>query len=263
MSESYIRIEKHPTFTKWTIDRPRRGNGLGPAIAKELTALLKSYSQEASKNQVLVINAAPIQRDDRKIWIAGGDLKELSTLTTPQEAFSFSRTMVQFLDDLSLLPNPVIMTIDGDAIGGGAEFALGGDIRLATIPSRFEFKQLKMGLPTGFGGTRRLCQMLGITRAEALLYGSQTLMASEAFACGLLHGLAQTALDLQSLTQEWADRLLAIDPKAFAAQKALFQMARDKNDLNGDQESHIFSQAWNNPSHRQRIEEFLTKVRRD
>jgi enoyl-CoA hydratase len=259
MTENYVRIEKKTSFTKWTIDRPQRGNGLGPSIAKELTSHLKEYIKESPKNHALVISAAPISGKDRKIWIAGGDLKELSSLTTAKEAFTFSKSMIQFLDNLSLLPIPVIMMIDGDAIGGGAEFALGGDIRIATSTSRFEFKQLKMGLPTGFGGTRRLSQILSLTQAETLIYGSQTLDATEAHSLGLLHGVTPTSEALQQLTEEWVDRLVSIDPQAFAAQKTLFRIARDTRSAAVDQESQLFSQAWNNPSHREQIKAFLSK----
>lgn len=262
MAESYVRVEEFDNCTKWTIDRPRRANGLGPTIADELTALLSDYSKKVHKNHVLVITAAPTERGQHKIWIAGGDLKELSTLKTAQEALVFSRTMSQFLDNLSLLPTPVIMLIDGDAIGGGAEFALSGDIRLATTPSRFEFKQLRMGLPTGFGGTRRLIQIVGKSRAETLIYGSETLSAPEAHALGLIHGVARDEKDLQLLTEGWVERLSAMDSQAFSAQKAMFHIGSNLVKSASDAESQLFSQAWNNPFHRLRLEEFLAKSAR-
>jgi enoyl-CoA hydratase len=263
MAESYIRVEKFGNYTKWTIDRPRRANGLGPTIGEELTTLLADYSKKGHKNHALVITAAPIERGQHKIWIAGGDIKELSALKTAQESLIFSRILSQFLDNLSLLPTPVIMMIDGDAIGGGAEFALGGDIRLATIPSSFEFKQLKMGLPTGFGGTRRLIQIVGKSRAETLIYGSETLAAPEAQALGLIHGMARDEKDLQLLTEGWVERLSAMDSQAFSAQKAMFHTGRDLVRNASDAESQLFSQAWNNSFHRLRVEEFLAKSSRD
>jgi enoyl-CoA hydratase len=263
MLESHVRVEKFGNYTKWTIDRPRRGNGLGPTIADELTTLLGDYSKKGLKNHVLVITAAPIQRQQHKIWIAGGDLKELSALKTAKDAMVFSKTMSQFLDNLSLLPTPVIMLIDGDAIGGGAEFALGGDIRLGTTQSRFEFKQLKMGLPTGFGGTRRLIQIVGKSRAERLVYGSERLTAPDAHALGLIHDMAPDEKDLELLTEGWVERLSAMDFQAFSAQKAMFQVGRDLVKNTSDYESQLFSQAWNNPFHRLRVDEFLAKSSRD
>lgn len=264
MAQAYIRVEETQHYTQWTIDRPRRGNALGPTIAGQLAALLRDFSTQKRAPHALVLTASPVHTQTRKIWIAGGDLKELATLDDAQEAMTFAQAIGAFLDDLARLPGPVIIAIEGDAIGGGAELALGGDIRIATADARFEFKQTTMGLPTGFGGATRLRQLIGITRAETLVYGAQTLEASQAYEWGLLHALARDQDDLRSVIASWVQQLVSIDPRAFAAQKAMFYLARGgQGGRTTDTEARLFGQAWKNPTHQESLRQFLARSSRD
>lgn len=260
MTQKDIRVEHHPDFVQWTITRPQRGNGIGPLVARQLTSLLAEACQPLSPPKALVITAEPILRGSQKIWIAGGDLKELATIDDPQEARAFAKMVSDFLHGLSQLPQPVILAIDGWAIGGGAEFALAGDIRIATASSRFDFKQTSMGLPTGFGGAHRLCHLVGITRAQSLIYGAQSLDGVQAHAWGLIHAVADDAEHLTSLVTSWVRQLLAIDPRTFRAQKAMFHAAAyGESDHQRELEAQLFGEAWKNPTHRQRVDDFLQK----
>ena len=260
MSQAHVRVDETSLFTRWTIDRPARGNGLGPSVIARLVELLGEFKQTLQPSRALVVTASPVSSGSRRIWVAGGDLKELSTLESADSAYLFAHSVSLFLHDLATLPIPVVMVVDGEAIGGGAEFALGGDIRIATKGSFFDFKQVQMGLATGFGGAQRLSQLVGFTRAESLIYGAQRISASEARDIGLIHAVAEDAQGLNQLLQDWIQRLVSIESTALAAQKKMFCLSRSALSENVRQgEARLFSEIWNNPVHRIRVQEFLTK----
>ena len=80
----------------------------------------------------------------------------------------------------------VVSGIDGFCIGGGLDFALAADWRLATTRSVFGHPGADLGLITGFGGTQRLPRLIGSKRAAAWFYSAARISAFEAYEAGLL-----------------------------------------------------------------------------
>ena len=232
----------------WHISRPERLNAIGTTLAAELTDSLSLLRQTPSPEiRALVITAATVHRGDRSIWIAGGDLKELATLRTKSEARAYANTMRVFCEELERLPFPVITVMDGAAIGGGAELALAGDIRLATVRSSMEFKQLKIGLATGYGAASRLVQLLGKSKAQSLLYFCETLDAEQAHAGGLIHRLITSATpeDIgKAITP-----ILSLEPAAVSAQKKMLRLAIEAPGAAHTWADDIFESIWLNETH--------------
>jgi methylglutaconyl-CoA hydratase len=84
-------------------------------------------------------------------FCAGADLKERHT-QTPREILRFSDNVRGIIDGLAKLPCPVVAAIDGAALGGGLELALGADIRVASQRARFGFPEAGLGIIPGVGG---------------------------------------------------------------------------------------------------------------
>lgn len=243
-------------FLRWHIHRPERMNAIGTSIAGELTDALALARREPPHGvRALVITAETVVRDSKATWIAGGDLTELAALTEQQAGQSYAAMMNRFCLELELLPIPVITLVDGAAIGGGAELALAGDIRLATQRSTFEFRQLKMGLATGYGGASRLCTLIGKAKAQQLLYFCETLTASIAQDLGVVHRVLTSASDISGILESLAE----LEPLALAAQKQMFHLATDRNS-NAGMEVRIFGRLWGNNTHLKMLEKFKRKI---
>ena len=161
-----------------------------------------------------MITAAPVEKPKGALWIAGGDLIELAALQDKTEGRRYAGMMSEALRLLRRSGRLVITAVDGAAIGGGAELALAGDIRLATERSYFEFKQLRAGLATGYGSARRLVDLIGLARSERLLYFCEKISAAEAAQLGLVHRLADSSagVSLSSLRRS-AARSSASSPR--------------------------------------------------
>ena len=242
-------------WQQWHIARPERLNAIGTGLAGELSDTLELARKNPPAGiRAIVITAATVTKGDKSIWRAGGDLKELATLRGKPEGRAYAKAMREFCEGLEYLPMPVITVIDGAAIGGGAELALAGDARFATVRSSLEFKQLKMGLATGYGAASRLIELLGKSRAQSLLYFSESVDAETAHQQGLVHRLIPSA----SVSDIGAAILpmLKLEPVAVAAQKMLFRHATTLPPGDHTWADDVFESIWLNESHARNLDEF-------
>lgn len=260
---TFVKITKRGLVERWTIARPERSNALGTVIAAELTAALAALTQSLSAPQaprVLVVGATPVVKGLRRTWIAGGDLKELTTLDTAASAHAYAASLAALINGLDELPIPVVMAVDGAAIGGGAEFAIGGDIRLATRSSSWAWKQLRVGLATGYASCARLVGLVGAARAQGLLFLGEVTSCDEALRLGLTHRLVDDAESLAHLIETVTEDLCTLAPEALSAQKAMLRRAADADRrTTTDAELALFAGIWRNPRHAEFLATFTGK----
>ena len=141
-----------------TIDRPDVRNAIGFATIGELDRALDDAL--AADVAALVIRGA----GDRA-FVSGGDLKELATIRTHDDAVAMARTVRRLLDRVASFPVPVLAALNGHALGGGAEVAIAADIRIAADDVKIGFNQVTLGIMPAWGGAERLAQVVGRGRA--------------------------------------------------------------------------------------------------
>ena len=257
---SYIHKETRPTHQLWRIARPERGNALGTTLARELLRDVHDLRDSAQKPRSLVIAAAPVVKGGSTTWIAGGDLKELAEIHDADDAKHYVTMMSDALQTLAELPIPVIIAMDGAAIGGGAELALAGDLRLATSYSVLEFRQLKAGLATGYGSANRLVSLIGLSRAQGLLFRAESVSATEAKSIGLVHEVCANTAELDLAVHRICDDLAKLDPSALAAQKRMLWHATHSHAATArTAELELFATIWRNPGHNAFLGEFARR----
>jgi enoyl-CoA hydratase/3-hydroxyacyl-CoA dehydrogenase len=111
--------------------------------------------------------------------------------------------------------------IHGFALGGGLEFALACDFRVAAESASMGSPEINLGIIPGWGGTQRLPRLLGLARAKKLVLLGDRIKADEALEIGLVHKV----VPLDSLYEEaesLAQKLAAGPPVAMkVAKKAM------------------------------------------
>jgi len=160
-----------------TIDRPHARN----AIALDTIEQLEKALDAAAGARALVIKGA----GDRA-FVSGGDLKELSTLRTEEDASAMAKRMRSICDQLAGFPAPVIAALNGHAFGGGAEVAVAADIRVAADDIKIAFNQVELEIMPAWGGAERLAALVGKGRALLLAGTGRTLNAVGAERIGLV-----------------------------------------------------------------------------
>lgn len=152
-----------------TIDRPHARNAIAPTTMDQLDKALDA----AADALALVVRGA----GDRA-FVSGGDLKELAAIRTEDEATAMALRMRGICDRLAHFPGPVIAALNGHALGGGAEFAMAADIRVAADDIRIGFTQVNLAIMPAWGGAERLAELIGRGRA-LMLAGSGTVLGAE------------------------------------------------------------------------------------
>ncbi|MEO5307921.1 3-hydroxyacyl-CoA dehydrogenase NAD-binding domain-containing protein [Corynebacterium sp. c8Ua_99] len=127
----------------------------------------------------------------KKTFFAGGDIKQMSKATEDDAAdmFGMVEDMKASLRRLEKLPVPIVAAINGAALGGGLEVALGANHRVAADArgSKIGLPEVTLGLLPGGGGVSRVVRMLGIQDAlmKVILTGAQ-MNPGKALAAGLV-----------------------------------------------------------------------------
>jgi enoyl-CoA hydratase len=81
-------------------------------------------------------------------------------------------------------------------MGGGLDFALACDIRVASKSAVFAHPGARLGIITGWGGTQRLPRLIGRARAIELFETGKRVNADEAFNIGLVTQVEDPVLEL-------------------------------------------------------------------
>ncbi len=155
---------------KITFDLPEsRANIFNKHSIPALEDLIQELHQR-NDVQLVVFTSAK-----ESIYIAGADVNEIFTIREREEAYQKARLGQQLFQKWAELPMPTLAVINGACMGGGTEFSLAFDFRVATDSPkvRIGLPEVKLGVIPGWGGTQRLPRLIGLQAAlKIILTGS-------------------------------------------------------------------------------------------
>jgi len=158
-------------------------------------------------------------------FAAGADLRRLAGLD-PLEAMRFSRHGQRILDQLEVYPGGTIAAIDGQCVGGAFDLAMACDLRLVTPRTVFRHPGPTLGFITGYGGTRRLPDLVGPGSSFGPLTGMTSLGARQAYSLGLATSIVPEE-DLESESSAMARRIAQTPPgRLRVVKRALLTLGR-------------------------------------
>jgi enoyl-CoA hydratase len=187
-----------------TVNRPDKLNALNSTVLRELGAAFEELGADENVRVIVMTGAG------QKAFIAGADIAELNALPDPVRAAHHARLGQALCFKIERLRQPVIMAINGYALGGGLELAMAGDIRIAAETARLGQPEINLGIIPGFGGTQRLPRLIGKGLAKLMIYGGDHITAQE----GLRIGLVDRVVSLALLNEEARKLALSLAKKA-------------------------------------------------
>ncbi len=181
MAKEYSRIlvESQGELCKVTINRPGDRNSIDSALMKELGQMLK----EVEKSEARAIIFTGI---GDTYFIGGADGIEMMQCN-PQGALAFSNRIQKLFNRMEASPLILVAAINGLCFGGGFEFAMACDFRVASEEASIGLPEVKVGIIPGGGGTQRLPRLVGMGRAMQMILSGKLYKGREAFELGLVH----------------------------------------------------------------------------
>jgi enoyl-CoA hydratase/carnithine racemase len=113
-----------------------------------------------------------------------------------------------------------IAAVQGHAIGAGFQLALGTDIRIVADDASFAMAEPKLGIVPDLGGTKRLVDLVGYSRAAEICLTARPVDAPEALRIGLASRVVPAA-ELDDAVEQTVAALLAVHRDAATETKAL------------------------------------------
>ncbi|MEG1273297.1 MAG: 3-hydroxyacyl-CoA dehydrogenase NAD-binding domain-containing protein [Acinetobacter sp.] len=148
-----------------------------------------------------------IFRSAKKTFFAGGDLDELIQ-AEPDHATTFFNMIEEMKAKLRYIETrgiPVVAALNGTALGGGWELALGCHHRIALndAKAKFGLPEVTLGLLPGGGGVVRMVRLLGLQNAFPFLMEGKQFGVDKAKSLGLIHDTAENEQELLDKAIAW------------------------------------------------------------
>lgn len=141
----------------------------------ELSSALDVLEQ-ASNVKGLIISSG------KEAFIVGADIMEFGQVFAegPEKITEHLSKNNHNFSRLEDLPFPTVVAINGYALGGGMEFTLACDYRVASTKAKLGLPETKLGIFPGWGGTVRLPRLAGLETAVEWIAGGKEYSAEDA-----------------------------------------------------------------------------------
>jgi enoyl-CoA hydratase len=181
MTYKNILLEEQDGILMVTINRAKALNALNTQTMLELKQLFtEDIPQRQGLTGIILTGAG------EKAFVAGADIKEFLGLDASKGEEMAQRGQDIFFA-IERCAKPVVAVVNGFALGGGCELAMACHMRIATANARFGQPEVNLGIIPGYGGTQRLIQYIGKTKATELLLTGDMITADEALQLGLVN----------------------------------------------------------------------------
>ncbi len=207
-----ILLERNGAVAIITLDRPKVLNALNAALLDEVSTALTELERDNSVRAVIITGSG------EKAFAAGADIGELNALKNGIEGAEKARAGQALTLQIERMNTPVIMAVNGFALGGGCELAMAGDIRIASERAKFGQPEVNLGLIPGYGGSQRTTRLVGKGMAMFLCLSGDIIDAQLALQIGLVDRVVPPD-ELMTAAVKLANTIAEKAPLAVAACK--------------------------------------------
>jgi enoyl-CoA hydratase/carnithine racemase len=238
MSKKYTRllVDYRDAIAWVTINRPGDRNSIDTLLMIELNRVLTEIEETS-------IRAVVFTGTEDTYFIGGADGIEMMQCR-PEEARAFSVRIQKLFDRMEACPLILVAAINGLCFGGGFEFALACDLRVAGETARIGLPEVKVGIIPGGGGTQRLPRLVGVGRAMEMILSGKLYPGKEAYALGLIQHVVAPERLFSEVT-EILQSILRNPQHALSQAKRAVRAAQNRSPAQGlEIESDAFSRCF-------------------
>lgn len=234
---STLTIARRGSVAEITLTRPEKLNLFDDPLHQELTQALLSLRSERDLRAIVLASTG-------KVFSAGGDFELMKAcnaeLATAFKVTDDGRRLLMTLIDTA---QPIVVAMQGSAIGVGATIVLACDAIVAPRGAEISDPHVSIGLVAGDGGCVVWPQAVGMLRAKRYLLTGDGVPAEEAYRMGLVTDLVDSPDEVLPAARALADRIAHLPPIAVqgtkrALSRVLQQRAGEVLDLSFALEMH-------------------------
>ena len=241
MNYSLLRIRDDGPIRTVTLNRPEVRNAMSQGLMDELGSVLEETETEG-------LRALIVTGEGDKSFCSGGDLKEFAELRGREQTVAMSLRMQWLSRALRRSPLITIAALNGDAYGGGLEFALAFDLRVAAAHVRLGFLQVTLGITPAWRGISRLRELVGRSTAMLLLLTGERFDAEAAMQYGLIDLIVRDG-DSVDAAHALALKITRHPALAVRTLKAMVDSPPGDEDAELEREASMFTEAWLSDEH--------------
>jgi enoyl-CoA hydratase len=209
-------VERDGPVAVITINRPKALNALNAQVFKEMLAAFDELEPDHTVRALIITGAGD------KAFVAGADIGELAALPDVETAVQKARAGHGLTQRMERSRLPIVMAINGFALGGGLELAMAGDMRIAASTAKLGQPEVSLGIIGGFGGTQRLPRLVGQGLGSYLLLTGEMISADEAKTANLIERVVPPD-QLMAEAKRVANLIASKAPLAIEATKRAIQ----------------------------------------
>lgn len=213
-----------------TINVPGRANTLTSEIIEYIDHAIELAARSDLKGLVFASGK-------HDIFIAGADIKEILTVKEASVARNLAERGHAVFKKILALPFPTVSAIHGICLGGGLEFILCSDGRLATPAPHtlIGLPEVNIGLIPGLGGTQRLTARVGLKSALDFILSGEPKSSEECLSVGLIDEI----VDEEKLLEKAEEMALALAATDFDRKKLREERARAMEEADGGEKKRL------------------------
>ena len=199
-----IRLEIEDGIATLTVDRPEVRNALDADTVAEIHLALDTLEADPAMRVLIVTGGG------EKVFVAGADVRTLLARSNRDVLAAGNNRLFARLE---AVPFPTIAAINGWALGGGLEFALACDIRIAADHAKLGLPETGLGIIPGAGGTQRLPRIVGMGIAKEMVLAGTIHDAEAALRISLVNRVVPGG-ELMGEVRQLATKIAARAPVA-------------------------------------------------
>jgi enoyl-CoA hydratase len=239
-----IRASTKDGVLEVVINRPEKRNPLSLGVLQRLRGIFLEASAD------LGLRFATITGMGEKAFASGGDVSELMSVTTSDQARFLTEHGKAALNAVRNFPVPVVACLNGVALGGGAELAVACDLRFAAAHATIGFIHSRLAIAPSWGGSIDLVRLLGYGTALRMMTRCEILDAEAALKIGLFDGVTPAGQTLEQAFAEFTAVLRTQPPQVMRAMKAAGKEERMLNRAAAESvETENFVNVWVHDDH--------------
>lgn len=205
MSTQLIRSEDDGAVRIIRLDAQKTRNSLTMEFRGQLGEAVEAARADDHVRAVFLTAEGPT-------FCSGGDLNHLKTACDPWTVHRRFQGLHRWLVPLIQLDKPVVVGVNGHAVGGGMGLALSGDLMIASESARFMAGFFRLGAVPDIAMMYNLPRLIGMARAKNFIFSGGALTGAQAAEWGLAHRCVPDAELFDAGMQE--ARRLAEGPSA-------------------------------------------------